>query len=84
MIHTGVYKKRKDIQSVAHTHSPYVIALSMTGTPLLPASFEAIEVGPEPIATFDKIVFVDKPEFGEEIADLLGPNKAVILKGQEQ
>jgi ribulose-5-phosphate 4-epimerase/fuculose-1-phosphate aldolase len=81
VIHSGVYKKRKDIKSVTHTHSPYVIALSMTGTSLLPASFEAIELGPEPIATFKKIVFIDKPELGEEIADLLPPNKAVILKG---
>ena len=81
VIHTGIYRKRKDVQSVAHTHSPYVIALSMTGTDLLPASFEAIGGGPEPIATFKKIVFIDKPGLGEEIADLLGPNKAVILKG---
>jgi ribulose-5-phosphate 4-epimerase/fuculose-1-phosphate aldolase len=81
VIHSGVYKKRKDIKSVTHTHSPYVIALSMTGASLLPASFEAIEVCTEPVATFKKIVFIDKPELGEEIADLLGPNKAAILKG---
>ena len=81
VIHSGVYKKRKDIKSVTHTHSPYVIALSMTGVSLLPASFEAIEVCTEPVATFKKIVFIDKPDLGEEIADLLGPNKAVILRG---
>lgn len=79
--HTGVYKKRKDINSVTHFHSPYVIALSMTETPVFIASFEAIEVGIKPIALYKKIVFIDKPEVGEEIADLLGPNKAVMLKG---
>ena len=79
--HTGVYKKRKDINSVTHFHSPYGIALSMTETPLYIASFEAIEVGTQPIAIYKKILFVDKPEIGEEIADLLGPNKAVMLKG---
>lgn len=81
VIHTGVYKKRKDVQSVVHTHSPYVIALSMTETPVLPASHEALELCTEPIAIYKKIVFIDKPELGEEIADLFGPNKAVMLKG---
>jgi ribulose-5-phosphate 4-epimerase/fuculose-1-phosphate aldolase len=38
-------------------------------------------LGTEPIALYKKIVFIDKPEMGEEIADLLGPNKAVMLKG---
>lgn len=52
----------------------------MTETPLLPAVFEAIELGSEPIATFKKIVFVDEPELGQKIAGLLRMNKAVILK----
>jgi len=80
-IHTGVYKKRKEFNSVVHTHSPYVIALSMAGMTVLPSNLQAIEVGIEPIAMYNKMVFIDKPVFGEEVADLLGPNKAVILKG---
>ena len=80
VIHTGIYRKRKDIKSVVHTHSAHAIALSMTGADLLPASFEAIGIGPDPIATFRKIVFIDEPGLGEEIADLLGPNKAVLLR----
>ncbi len=27
------------------------------------------------------MVYIDKPELGTEVADLLGPNRAVILKG---
>lgn len=80
-IHTEVYKKRKDFQSVIHTHSPYVIALSMAGMTVLPANLEALNLGPEPIALYPKMRLVDKPKMGEEIADLLGLNKAVILKG---
>jgi ribulose-5-phosphate 4-epimerase/fuculose-1-phosphate aldolase len=81
VIHTGVFKKRPEYNSVIHSHSPYVIALSMTETPILPASFEAIELGSQPIALYKKIVFVDKPELGEEVAAMLGPNLAVTLKG---
>lgn len=81
VIHTGVYKKRKEFNSVIHSHSSHVIALSMADITVLPADLQAAIVGLEPIALYKKMVFIDKPELGEEVADLLGPNKAVILKG---
>jgi ribulose-5-phosphate 4-epimerase/fuculose-1-phosphate aldolase len=81
VIHTGVYKKRSEFNSVVHSHSPYVMALSMTETPVVPASFEAIEVCTQPIALYKKVVYIDQPSLGEEIAGMLGPNKAVMLKG---
>jgi len=81
VIHTGVYRKRREFNSVVHSHSPYVIALSMAETTVLPANLQATFVGLEPIAVYKKMVFIDKPALGEEVADLLGPNKAVILKG---
>lgn len=79
--HAGVYRKRKDIQSVAHTHSWNVMALSMTETTIVPASFESIKVAYEPIVLYKRISFLDNLEVSEEIADLIGPNRAVILKG---
>lgn len=81
VIHTGVYKKRKDFKSVVHSHSCYAIALSMAGMTVLPANIQAATLGPEPIALFSKMAFIDKAEWGEEIADLFGPNRAVLLKG---
>ncbi len=81
VIHTEVYKKRKEFQSVVHSHSSYAIALSMAGFTVLPANLQAATLGPEPIALFSKMVFIDKAEWGEEIADLFGPNRAVLLKG---
>jgi len=81
VIHTGVYKKRKDINSVVHTHSSYVIALSMTDNTVLPVNLMALGIGPHPIALFNKMVYIDTQGLGEEVCDLLGPNKAVILKG---
>jgi len=81
MGHVGVYKKRKDIQSVAHTHSPNVIALTMTETTLLPASVQALKAGYDPIGLYRRIAMLEIPEVGEEVADLIGSNKAVLLKG---
>src|SRR4030042_6185029 len=73
--HAGVYRKRKDIQSVAHTHSWNVMALSMTETTIVPASFESIKVAFEPIALYKRVSFLDNMEVTEEIADLIGPNR---------
>jgi ribulose-5-phosphate 4-epimerase/fuculose-1-phosphate aldolase len=81
VIHTGVYKKRKEFNSVIHSHSPYTIALSIADLTVLPADVASIWAGSQPIALFKKVGYIDNPELGEEVADLLGPNKAVILKG---
>ena len=81
VIHTGVYKVAKAFNSVVHFHSTYVIGLSMAGATVIPANLQATAVGLEPIAVFNKMIYIDKPELGEEVANLLGPNKAVILKG---
>jgi ribulose-5-phosphate 4-epimerase/fuculose-1-phosphate aldolase len=81
LAHAGVYRKRKDIRSVAHTHSWNVMALSMTETTIVPASFESIKVAYEPVALYKKVSFLDNLEVTEEIADLIGSNRAVILKG---
>lgn len=82
MGHVAVYKKRKDIQSVAHIHSANVIGLSMTGATVLPASVQAIKVGYEPpIRLYDKVYMLEMREVAEEVADLIGQNKAVVLRG---
>ena len=81
MAHIAVYKKRKDIHSVAHTHSPYVVALSMTDTTLLPVSIEALKLGYDPIGFYNKMIHLTTMEIGEEVADLIGTNRVVILKG---
>ena len=79
--HAGVYRKRKDIQSVAHTHSWFVMALSMTETTIVPASWESMKVAYEPIALYKRIAYLDNLEVAEEVAGLIGRNRAVILKG---
>jgi L-fuculose-phosphate aldolase len=79
--HSAVYKKRKDITSVAHTHSPHVIALSMTGNTLLNLGTEALKVGFGTIGLYEKFRMLEDQEVGEEVADLIRENKAVILRG---
>lgn len=80
-VHTGIYKKRKEFNSVVHSHSTHVIALSLANLTVLPTSLNSNLVGPQAIGLYKKVVLIDRQTFGEEVADLLGPNKAVILKG---
>jgi ribulose-5-phosphate 4-epimerase/fuculose-1-phosphate aldolase len=77
-IHTEVYKKRGDVNSVVHTHSSYVISLSMTDNTVLP--FNSVGIGAQPIALYKKRGLIDTPQKGREVCDLMGSNKAVILK----
>jgi ribulose-5-phosphate 4-epimerase/fuculose-1-phosphate aldolase len=79
--HAAVYQKRKDINSVAHTHSAHVIALSMTGNTLLNLGTEALKVGFGTIGLYEKFRMLEDQEVGEEVAELIGENKAVILRG---
>ncbi len=79
--HIAAYRKRKDIYSVAHTHSPYVVALSMTDTTLLPVSIEALKLGYDLIGFYKKMIHLQTLEIGREVADLIGTNRVVILKG---
>jgi ribulose-5-phosphate 4-epimerase/fuculose-1-phosphate aldolase len=81
VMHSPVYRKRKEINSVIHSHPDHVIALSMAGNTLEPSNLFFLIFGPQPIAMYKKMCYIDKPELGEEVCDLLGPNKAVILKG---
>ncbi len=79
--HTEVYKNRKDFNSVIHTHSPYVIAMSMTGNTLEP-DIRSLVVGPGPIPIYKNVTMINKPEIGKEICDLLGKDfRGVILQG---
>ena len=79
--HAAVYKKRGDVNSVAHTHSPHVIALSMTGNTLLSSSVEALKVGFGTVGLYEKLRMLEDQHVSEEVADLIGENKAAILRG---
>ena len=87
MAHAAIYQKRKDVNSVAHTHSLYVRVLSIAETgdsPLLPISFEIMKVAykPETIGFYKEIWHLSKihPQACFDVADLLGENRVVILR----
>jgi 3-hydroxy-2-methylpyridine-4,5-dicarboxylate 4-decarboxylase len=79
-VHQAVYKARHDVSSVIHFHSPAVILLSVVGQTVRPMhNYSAIFY--EGVPVFEGTGQVESPERAAEIASLLGPAKAVILRG---
>ena len=77
-IHTEIYRRRPDVQSVAHTHPLWSTLFSMTGTPVRPVIMQAALLGE--IQRFDKTASINQKALGEELALALGPHHVVMLK----
>jgi L-fuculose-phosphate aldolase len=79
-IHSEIFKARRDVNCVIHTHPTYSIALSATGRPLKCYSqpgalfHEALGIYTETIA------LIRSPAMGAGVARALGNGRAVLLK----
>ncbi|WP_144107194.1 aldolase [Paraburkholderia sp. BCC1886] len=77
--HLWVYRRRPDVQSIVHTHPPYVSTLSMTGRPLRVAHMDATPF-------FDDCAFLKEwpglpiaDDEGEIISGALGSRRSILL-----
>jgi L-fuculose-phosphate aldolase len=77
-IHTEIYRRRPDVNAVAHTHPVWSTLFSMTGQPVLPVTMQAAVMGP--IRTFGKTASINQKPLGEELAQALGDDRVVMLK----
>lgn len=79
-IHSEIFKLRPEVHSVIHAHPPHAVALSATGRALLPLS--------QPSAAFcdglgvyaGSIDLIRTPGMGRDVAEALGPHKAVLMR----
>jgi len=75
--HLSLYHRRKDVQAVVHTHSPYAVTMACLGWEI-PAvhylvGFAGKKVPLAPYATFGT------PELAEIVAEYIGNYNAVLL-----
>ncbi|HZZ95207.1 MAG TPA: class II aldolase/adducin family protein [Usitatibacter sp.] len=77
-IHTEIYRRRPDVNAVAHTHPVWSTLFSMTGQPVLPVTMQAAVMGP--VRTFGKTASINQKALGEELAAALGADRVVMLK----
>jgi L-fuculose-phosphate aldolase len=77
-IHTEIYKRRPDVNAVAHTHPVWSTLFSMAGEEVKPVTMQAAVMGP--IRTFAKTASINQKALGEELAAALGSDRVVMLK----
>jgi L-ribulose-5-phosphate 4-epimerase len=79
-IHTEVTRRRDDVGSVIHTHSPAAVALGSLGVPLRPISHEANLFVPDDLARFAETTdLILTAGLGEQVAEALGDRNACML-----
>jgi L-fuculose-phosphate aldolase len=79
-IHSEIFKARRDVNCVIHTHPPYAVALSSSGQPMKAYSQPgALFHGALGVYT-DSIALIRSPGMGAGVAKALGPHRAVLLK----
>jgi ribulose-5-phosphate 4-epimerase/fuculose-1-phosphate aldolase len=79
-IHMSIYRRRPDVNAVAHLHPPAIMALSAAGKDYVPVIYHgAIFAAGVPV--YDDCTHVDTAEKGNSLAAVLGQGRAAIMRG---
>jgi len=87
-IHSAILKKRPDVNSVVHSHSPAIIPFGVTGARLRPICHMSGFLGSS-VPTFEirdtlgetSDMLIRNQSIGESLADTLGNNTVALLRG---
>ncbi len=77
-IHTEIYRRRRDVNAVAHTHPLWSTLFGMTGERVEPVTMQAAVMGP--IRFFPKTASINRKPLAEELAATLGGDRVVMLQ----
>ncbi|HEX7605853.1 MAG TPA: class II aldolase/adducin family protein [Usitatibacter sp.] len=77
-IHTEIYRRRPDVNAVAHTHPLWSTLFSMVGETVQPVTMQAAVMGP--VQTFAKTASINRQDLAIELAAALGGHRVVMLK----
>jgi len=77
-IHTEIYRRRPDVNAVAHTHPLWSTLFSMVGERVQPVTMQAAVMGP--VQFFEKTASINEKPLAEELAAALGAHRVVMLR----
>jgi ribulose-5-phosphate 4-epimerase/fuculose-1-phosphate aldolase len=77
-IHTEIYRRRPDVNAVAHTHPLWSTLFSMVGETVQPVTMQAAVMGP--VRTFAKTASINQKDLAVDLASALGNDRVVMLK----
>ena len=84
-IHTAIYRRRPEINSVVHVHPPTVVLFTICNKPLLPlyGAFDpsSAQMAINDIPTFPRSILVSSPELGDELATIMGKSRICMMRG---
>ena len=87
-IHCAIYKARPDVGAIVHSHTPYLIAFSVTDVPLRAVTNAAQMMGAEAAPVFDASTtglvennLVASEASGRALAEKLGQASIVLMRG---
>ena len=77
-LHSAIYRRRPDVNAVAHTHPLWSTLFSSVGQPVLPVTMQAAVMGP--VQAFAKTASINRRDLAEELAQALGPHRVIVLR----
>lgn len=77
-LHTQIYRARKDVRAVAHTHPQWSTMFTIAQVPLRPVIIQGAVLGDVPI--FPKSNSISNNQIADELAEALGNNHAILMK----
>ncbi len=79
-LHTGIYRVRDDVQSIAHLHSHYVTVLGIARQRIVPV-FVMGSLFAEGVPIYDDADLITTDEKANAVARTLGAARAAVLRG---
>jgi ribulose-5-phosphate 4-epimerase/fuculose-1-phosphate aldolase len=77
-LHSAIYRRRPDVNAVAHTHPVWSTLFSSVGEPVRPVTMQAAVMGP--VQVFARTASINNRPLAEELAQALGPHRVAMLR----
>ena len=77
-LHSAIYRRRPEVNAVAHTHPLWSTLFSSAGEKVQPVTMQAAVMGP--VQTFAKTASINQRPLAEELAEALGPHRVIMMR----
>lgn len=77
-LHSAIYRRRPDVNAVAHTHPLWSTLFSSVGEKVEPVTMQAAVMGP--VQHFAKTASINNRALAEELAEALGAHRVIMLR----
>lgn len=79
-MHAAIYARRPDVKAILHYHAESAIVLSLVNQPVKAVANCGVFFG-SGTPLFDHPTLITTPELGEQVAEALGDQPALLLRG---